>query len=336
MASATFARCCMCSGWLVPSHTARWASGIEETSRSCARRIGDPADRLPAERTVVGTARSLPAAISFARAVPSRARCLAQRALSVRNRRSVYTASARCWPGLIDTPRRSRCAWQPPSVGRAGRRPRRTSRSEPSASAPAAGSVGSSAVPNLTFTRLNEAWLPAARLAQLLLRADSVRDATGPVAAISFTVDMNKLFERFVETVVDEEARLQGWELQAQGKRRLTDSVMMQPDFIVRRGGVDCAVGDANTSVLRLVSGARRPLSAPRILRGAASVRGLLIYAETGTPRSERVDEAGTTMDVIGVDPAATPRAVLAETRQAARHLIRHAQDQLDQQLRAA
>jgi hypothetical protein len=64
--------------------------------------------------------------------------------------------------------------------------------------------------------------------------------------------------------------------------------------------------------------------------------RGLLIYAEAETSRSETVDEAGITMDVVGVDLAAPPRAVLAETRQAARHLIRHAQDQLGHQLRAA
>ena len=105
-----------------------------------------------------------------------------------------------------------------------------------------------SAVPNLTFNRLNEVWQPAARLAQLLLRADSVRDAIGSVTAISFTVDMNKLFERFVETVVEEEARAQGWALQAQGKRSLTASVMMRPDLILRRGGVDRAVGTPSTT----------------------------------------------------------------------------------------
>ena len=48
------------------------------------------------------------------------------------------------------------------------------------------------------------------------------------------------------------------------------------------------------------------------------------------------VDKAGIVMDVIGVDLAATPHAVLAQTRRAARGLIRHAQAELGQQLRAA
>jgi 5-methylcytosine-specific restriction enzyme subunit McrC len=148
---------------------------------------------------------------------------------------------------------------------------------------------------------------------------------------------MNKLFERFVETVVDEEARLQGWELQAQGKRRLTDSVTIQPDLIIRRGGLDCAVGD--TKYKRLAPADWPHADLYQLLAYCVALRlshGLLIYAEAGTPRSERVDEAGVTMDVIGVDLAAPPSAVLTETRQAARHLIRHAQDQLGQQLRAA
>lgn len=194
-----------------------------------------------------------------------------------------------------------------------------------------------SAVPSLTFNRLNEAWRPAARLAQLLLRADSVRDATGSVAAISFTVDMNKLFERFVETVVDEEARLHGWEPQPQAKRRLTASVMMQPDLILRRGGVDCAVGDAKYKRLAPADWPHADLY--QLLAYCVALRlsrGLLIYAEAGTSRSETVDEAGITMDVVGVDLAAPPRAVLAETREAARHLIGQAQEQSGKDLRAA
>ena len=64
--------------------------------------------------------------------------------------------------------------------------------------------------------------------------------------------------------------------------------------------------------------------------------RGLLIYAEAGTARSETVDEAGITLDIIGVDLAAPPRAVLTETRQAARRLIQHAQGHVADPLRAA
>lgn len=194
-----------------------------------------------------------------------------------------------------------------------------------------------SAVPTLAFNRLNEAWRPAGLLARLLLRADSVRDATGSVSAISFTVDMNKLFERFVETVVEEETRLQGWELQPQGKRRLSDSVSMQPDLILRRGGVDCAVGDAKYK--RLAPADWPHADFYQLLAYCVALRlrrGLLIYAEAGPARSETVDEAGITMDVIGVDLAAAPRTVISQTRQAARHLIKHAHDHVAEHARAA
>jgi 5-methylcytosine-specific restriction enzyme subunit McrC len=194
-----------------------------------------------------------------------------------------------------------------------------------------------SVVPNLAFSRLNEAWRPAARLAQLLLRADSVRDAMGSVAAISFTVDMNKLFERFVERIVDEEAGLQGWELQARGKRRLTASVLMQPDLILRRGGVDCAVGDVKYKRLAAADWPHADLY--QLLAYCVALRlsrGLLVYAEAGKPRRETVAEAGIALDVIGVDLAAPPRVVLSETRQAAGHLIRHAQEPAGKRLRVA
>ena len=114
-------------------------------------------------------------------------------------------------------------------------------------------------------------------------------------------------------------------------------SVMMQPDLILRRGGVDCAVGDAKYKRLAPADWPHADLY--QLLAycvACACQRGLLIYAEAGTARSETVHAAGITMDIIGVDLAAAPRAVLAETRQAARHLIRHAQHQVGRQLHAA
>ena len=194
-----------------------------------------------------------------------------------------------------------------------------------------------SAVPQLTFSRLNEMWQPAARLAQLVLQADSVRDATGSVEAISFTVNMNQLFERFVERVVQEECLANGWELEAQGRRRLTGSVTMAPDLIVRRSELDCAVGDAKYKRLDPTGWPHADLY--QLLAYCVALRlrqGLLIYADADEPRSETVREAGITMNIVGVDLAAPPREVLAATRQAARQLIRQAEDRKAPYLRAA
>ena len=50
----------------------------------------------------------------------------------------------------------------------------------------------------VVFTRLNEHYKPALRLARLVLENLTLRDALGAVEASSFMVDMNDLFERFV------------------------------------------------------------------------------------------------------------------------------------------
>jgi 5-methylcytosine-specific restriction enzyme subunit McrC len=182
-------------------------------------------------------------------------------------------------------------------------------------------------VPNLSFNRLNEPLRPASILSQLVLRADSVRDATGSVEGASFTVDMNKLFERFVERVVDEEARRQGWEPAPQRIRHLTDSVAMQPDLILRRADVDCAVGDAKYKRLEFADWPHADLY--QLLAYCVALglpRGLLIYAEAGADRIETVKEAGTELEIVSVDLARPWREVLAQTRRAARMLIMQAE----------
>ncbi len=50
----------------------------------------------------------------------------------------------------------------------------------------------------VVFTRLNEHYRPAFRLAQIVLANLTLEDAIGETQASSFMVDMNKLFERFV------------------------------------------------------------------------------------------------------------------------------------------
>lgn len=51
---------------------------------------------------------------------------------------------------------------------------------------------------DVVFTRLNEHYRPALRLARLVLENLTLQDAFGEVSASSFMLDMNELFERFV------------------------------------------------------------------------------------------------------------------------------------------
>ena len=50
----------------------------------------------------------------------------------------------------------------------------------------------------MVFTRLNEHYRPALRLARLVLANLTLQDAVGETQASSFMLDMNELFERFV------------------------------------------------------------------------------------------------------------------------------------------
>lgn len=179
-------------------------------------------------------------------------------------------------------------------------------------------------LPEFEFDRLNQHWEAAVMLARLVLDQESLRDEAGRVLGISFSVDMNKLFERFVERVVSEEARRSRRWLVAQASRLLAVGVPMTPDLILRDAGRDVAVGDAKYKEL---NGKRPPpedlyqLLAYCVALGLPS--GLLIYADappTGGPYL--VEKAGVTLEVAGVDLAGEPAAVLARARGAARRLL--------------
>lgn len=191
-------------------------------------------------------------------------------------------------------------------------------------------------VPELSFNRLTNHWEAATRLAQLILRQDSLRDEIGARRAISFTVDMPALFERFVGSVFRSEARRSGWNLVTQAPRRLTSSIDIRPDLVLRRDRVDCAVGDAKYKELELADWPHADLY--QLLGYCTALglpKGLLVFADSRRPRVERVYHAGTQLEIVGVDLGSQPDEVLVQTREAARRLIRHAEEHEPRQLAA-
>jgi 5-methylcytosine-specific restriction enzyme subunit McrC len=186
---------------------------------------------------------------------------------------------------------------------------------------------GPKSVPTLQFNRLSQIWEPAARLAQLILRNDSLLDETGSTEGISFTVDMNRVFERFVEVVVASEARRAGYVLERQARRRLTPSVPMRPDLVLKAAGRDVAVGDAKYKELAPSNWPHADLYQLLAYCDALQLpRGLLIYADSRRPRSEIVEGVQVTLEVVGIDLEGDHRDVLARARVAARRLVEHAQ----------
>jgi 5-methylcytosine-specific restriction enzyme subunit McrC len=181
-------------------------------------------------------------------------------------------------------------------------------------------------IPELTFTRLNRRWESAARMAALILRQEALRDRTGIAVGTSFTVDMNLLFEKFVEEVVHEEAGRAGLELQPQAPVRLTDRVIMFPDLVLRSRSQRVAVGDAkyievdptgwpNANLYQLLA----------YCTALGLPRGLLIYAGPRPLDVQQVKRADVELEVMGIDISGRPEQVLAHARTAARRLVAHA-----------
>jgi 5-methylcytosine-specific restriction enzyme subunit McrC len=95
-------------------------------------------------------------------------------------------------------------------------------------------------------TRLDRHYAPAVRLARLLLAGDAIADRSGQVSAQAFMVDMNRLFESYVEDRV--RAALRGrlavrgqYGTHLDGERH----VFMKPDLVFFDGRRQVYVADA-------------------------------------------------------------------------------------------
>ena len=192
-------------------------------------------------------------------------------------------------------------------------------------------------VPTLEFDRLNDDWRAAGQLAEMILRQDSLRDVTGSLDALSFTVDMNKVFERFVEAVVRREVRKAGLVFEGQARRKLTASVTMKPDLLLRAGGRDVAVGDAKYKELATAAWPHADLYQLIAYCDALQLgRGLLIYAGSRRPRTELVRGTNVLLEIVGIDLEGDHRKVLARAQAAAGKLIQQAVLSRDASLLAA
>ena len=95
------------------------------------------------------------------------------------------------------------------------------------------------------FTRLNEHYRPALKLARLILANFTLQDRHGDIAASAFMLDMNQLFEDFVTVRLQRELRGQ---FEVASQRRLhfdvERQVQMKPDLTFRRAGDTVGVAD--------------------------------------------------------------------------------------------
>jgi 5-methylcytosine-specific restriction enzyme subunit McrC len=181
-------------------------------------------------------------------------------------------------------------------------------------------------VPEVSFTRLNRHWEVAVGLAQLILRQQTLRDRAGTVIGVTFTVDMNKLFERFVETVIGEEVQRAGWQLAPQAGRHLTPQIHMRPDLVLQNRGQDYAVADTKYKELDIKEWPHADLY--QLLAYCVALglpAGLLIYAGLRPFERHTVEHAGINLEVVGVDLSVSPDEILYQVRDIAKRLIAQA-----------
>ena len=190
-------------------------------------------------------------------------------------------------------------------------------------------------LPVIAFNRLNRHWESAARLARLILQQRSIRDEDGKIVGTTFTIDMNQLFERFIETVVEERVRDTSYTLETQARRRLTSAgrslsnvvvpaINMRPDLVLKAGNTAVAVGDAKYKELLRIGDWEHPDIYQLI---AYCVRlelreGLLIYAGDRPLTQSTIIGSQITLSTIGVDLSGFPQAVLQQARRGADALI--------------
>lgn len=192
-------------------------------------------------------------------------------------------------------------------------------------------------VPDVIINRLNQRWESVLRLAQLILRAESLVDKFGRTRGLSFTVDMNKVFEKFVEEIVCDEARRADLQCSHQAPVKLTEEVEMQPDLMIVAGGHRLAVADAK--YVELEPDGWRHANLYQLLAYCVALglpKGLLVYAAPRPVKSYRVRRANIDLEVTGIDLSEPPQILEAKTRAAAQLLIEQARARMAVELLAS
>jgi len=167
--------------------------------------------------------------------------------------------------------------------------------------------AGGRPVPEIPWTRLNERYRAAIRLARLLLDHGSLEFDVGSVDGRAFLVDMPRVFETFLTASLTDALAKSGGEVRAQHPTTLDegDEIGMRPDITWWRDGRCRAVVDAK---YKRVRNANYPnADAYQMLAYCTRLgldEGWLVYADLdgGRPVSQVIRNAGVTIRVESID----------------------------------
>lgn len=171
-------------------------------------------------------------------------------------------------------------------------------------------------LPAWTPNRLNERYLPALRLAELIL-ADTVPDLRhgDRATAHGIVINMERLFESFLETALRDAAEPHGMRCQRQTEHYLDAArqIKIRPDISVYGpAGLHCVI-DAKYKTTDDTPGDPPDLYQATAYCTALGLKiGHLVYANgPAAPMTHTIGPAGTSITVHGVDLSAPPAQIL-------------------------
>jgi len=182
------------------------------------------------------------------------------------------------------------------------------------------------AMPAWRATRLNARYVPALRLAELILRNTAAQAGDGGIEIASFVVVMWKVFEDFVTVALKEAIASRGrrsvaqqrWWLDAE-RIDLTPRVPMAIDLIEYDGGAPQMVYDAK---YKASGGEGRYPNADfyQMLAYCTTIgidRAILVYAQGGSPVDRQIENSAVRIREWPLDLSLAPEEMLASIHRA-------------------
>jgi 5-methylcytosine-specific restriction enzyme subunit McrC len=173
-------------------------------------------------------------------------------------------------------------------------------------------------IPTVVYTRLNQHYRVAVELARLVLRMSSFHTRPGSVRANGFLVNMNEVFQDFVEVALSEASAPLGVSVRGQDTRHALDharAVRLKPDLVMERNSVPVMVGDAKYKRLD-VSGLPNA-DVYQALAYAVALglpAAVLVYPVTEAAEEDHIiTNAGVRIAVRTLDLSLSPGALLAK-----------------------
>lgn len=188
-----------------------------------------------------------------------------------------------------------------------------------------------SAIDRLHVHRLNRRYLPALRLAQLVMRNLTLADQRGERAAASFLINMNTLFQDFVTLRLRRLLRRQ-LDVAAEPTVHLAHGrkVSMEPDLVFSRHGEPVLVGDTKYKLLGDKLGRGSDYYQMLAYTTALDLpAGVLIYCSDDGAQPDKVIEvayAGKRLWTYPLDLSGSPLAVEQNLSMLAEWIRSHAQ----------